>query len=439
MNIQKGGIIMSLLTVEKPDYLRSGDPARLIPVAKKTEVKLTSCTLATFQSVKGFAKELLEEIGIKCGDRAKIECFTEVSFKGDNTNNLRPDGLIVVTTNKNRTWRALVEVKSGKTPLTAGKIEKYLDIARKQRKGNKINALITISNQFCATPFQHPVSIDRRKKGKVELYHWSWTYILTEANRLIYNEKDAPDSKNYFILKELVRYLEYKDTGVRFFDSMNQNWNKMCKSFQEDLTLDHKHITNSVGSWHEFIRYMSLNLSAKINKPVSISLSQEHLDDAKTWLDADVRSLKSDSILLATFDIKGIASSINFEADIISGYITVYVERKIPNFSTGKGKINRIINQLRNVNNPNKIIVSSRWRGKTKPKDVRLDKIFNAGKGGYKFLLLKDTKRVPIGFDIVMERDLGKDFNHRQKFVKRCIKLLDDFYDQIGEDLKKWN
>ena len=432
---------MSLLTVERPSYLRSGDSARLIPVAKKTEVKLTSCTLATFQSVKGFAKKLLEEIKISCGDRAKIECFTEVSFKGNNTNNLRPDGLIVVTTNNNRTWRALIEVKSGKTPLKASKIEEYLDIARKQRKGNRIDALITISNQFCATPFQHPVSISKQKKGRVKLYHWSWTYILTEANRLIYNEKDAPDSNNYFILKELVRYLEHKDTkdtGVRFFNSMNQDWGKMCKSFQENFTLDNQQITNSVEKWHEFIRYMSLNLSAKINKHVSISLSREHLNNAGKWLREDTRLLKSNPNLLATFNVESITNDINFKADIMLGCITAYVRINDPRDCTGKKKINSIINQLKNVKNPNKITIYSRWQGRTEPKDIKLDKVL--GKDGYKSLLLQeDTRRVPIGFDIAMKQRLGKDFNNPQKIVKKCIKLLDDFYDQVGENLERWN
>ncbi|MCB2082024.1 MAG: hypothetical protein KDD76_05250, partial [Rickettsiales bacterium] len=63
-------------------------------------------------SVEEYAKGLLAQFGVRLGKTSKIECFTEIVFKGADKN-IRPDGLITVTTGSN-TWSAIVEAKIGK-------------------------------------------------------------------------------------------------------------------------------------------------------------------------------------------------------------------------------------------------------------------------------------------------------------------------------------
>ena len=81
----------------KPDYLKQGEPARLIPVASDKEVGAVSIVLSIIQSVPPFAEALMSSIGQRVGIRSKIECFTEVVFKKSPFNaEIRPDGLLII-------------------------------------------------------------------------------------------------------------------------------------------------------------------------------------------------------------------------------------------------------------------------------------------------------------------------------------------------------
>lgn len=115
---------------------------------------------------------------VRLGKTSKIECFTEIVFqnKDKNASKIRPDGLIIVTTGKKQ-WLALVESKIGKAELQTDQVEAYLDLA----KEHKIDAFITLSNQFATILTHSPITVKKNKIRNVGLYHWSWTYLIAEA------------------------------------------------------------------------------------------------------------------------------------------------------------------------------------------------------------------------------------------------------------------
>jgi len=148
--------------MKRPDYLASGEFARLIPVATKPELRNTSVTSAILMAVEEFAEALLGPLGAPIGKRAKTQVWVEPVFKSANKENKdRPDALVIVD-NGRREWRALVEAKAKGADLDASQIERYLDIA----KVHGVDAVVTISNQFVATPTQSPCSINRHKLNK---------------------------------------------------------------------------------------------------------------------------------------------------------------------------------------------------------------------------------------------------------------------------------
>ena len=107
--------------------------ARLFPVsgiggADEQERRATSALLAVVQSVREFGRAMTVPMGAPAG---RLSAFIEVPFT-DGEKQLRPDGLIQVAPGQ-RTWTALVEVKTGRNELKAGQIESYLDLARKSR------------------------------------------------------------------------------------------------------------------------------------------------------------------------------------------------------------------------------------------------------------------------------------------------------------------
>ena len=146
---------------------------------------------------------MLGPLGAPAGN---LETFIEVPFMlGDKR--CYPDGLIRVVRGT-RTWTALVEVKTGKSELEPVQLENYLDVAREQG----FDALITVSNEIPPMAGQHPTKLDKRKLRKVDLHHWSWTYLLSTAV-MQKEHRGVSDPEQAWILGELIRYLEHPRSG----------------------------------------------------------------------------------------------------------------------------------------------------------------------------------------------------------------------------------
>jgi len=104
--------------------------ARLIPTsgirgAEEQERRATSALLAVMASVREFGRALVAPLGAPGGH---IETFIEVPFDVDERR-VYPDGLIRVTRGQ-RSWVALVEVKTADNQLQVSQLEDYLDVAR---------------------------------------------------------------------------------------------------------------------------------------------------------------------------------------------------------------------------------------------------------------------------------------------------------------------
>lgn len=114
-----------------PEYLATGDEARLFPVLAETskEKRVASIFLAVMTQIPALAQETMGSVGVRTGKRTKVQAFTEVVFKDKNASNCRPDGLIVVNTGR-AIWSALVEAKISKNDLDPDQVQRYLEVAR---------------------------------------------------------------------------------------------------------------------------------------------------------------------------------------------------------------------------------------------------------------------------------------------------------------------
>ena len=215
-----------------PAILKSGEIARLIPVVadSRKEQRVASVFLATLSAVPDFAEALLGSVGQRVGRLTTINSFTEVVFK-DKPQDLkdRPDGLLIVDRGRS-TWSALIEAKIGNSKLEPGQIERYAQLAR----NNKIDAVITISNEFVARPDHSPVSIPKTLLRKVSLNHWSWKFILTEAI-LLRSRSAATDPDQAFLLREFIRFLSHDSVGVSGFTQMPPEWKEVTTQLQTRL------------------------------------------------------------------------------------------------------------------------------------------------------------------------------------------------------------
>ena len=196
--------------------------ARLIPISSASgieaqERRAASALLAVIGAVPDFGRSLFKPLGAPAG---RFESFIEVPFKV-NGRSLRPDGIVAVTRG-NKTWGALVEIKVGAAQLEPDQIDAYLDLAREL----DFNAVLSISNQYVTSSTAYPIDVDRRKLRRVQLHHWSWISVLTQA--VVQSEhRGVNDPDQAYILNELIRYLSDPRSGAVALESMGPSWAKV--------------------------------------------------------------------------------------------------------------------------------------------------------------------------------------------------------------------
>ncbi len=378
-----------------PAFLSRGERARLFPVLADTskEGRSASIFLACLANISEFGRSMLDTVGQRAGPRTRIDTYTEICFPGQDEKRLRPDGLIMLTTGS-RQWRALVEAKIGISELEPIQVEGYLDLARE----HEIDALITISNQFAAIPAVHPLQLSSAARRKVELFHWSWMHVLTEASLLLAND-EIQDADQRFVLNEMVRFLTHPSTGVKGFDQMPGSWTNLVNAVQ-----------------------------------AGAAPSPADLRDLDARAKADAAKLCEDRCLTATLVIPDAAAPIDVYADIRARSLLISMRLRAPEERKGsKARINWLLRQLNPPATEN-WHVRLHWPGRSaytqKPLGL-LKELSDEAADERPYLVV-------YAFEIVLVRDIGARFAQRRNFIAELEAAVPQFYDHIGQHLKAW-
>ena len=418
---------------ELPDNVISGELARLIPVFKDSdkERKATSVLLAGLMSVSEYARRMLSTIGAPSTKTTKVRCFSEVVFKtGLEKENLRPDGLIVATLG-NRTWKALVESKVGNTDLEATQIENYLDLAR--RYG--IDAVITISNQFATLPTHHPVKISGQKTRTVNLYHWSWMGLVSEAMMLVDN-KGVSDPEQAYILTEIIRYLNSDNTGVLADVRVGKSWKALCENIRDNgaITLPNAILAEVVEDWYQIGRYVALVLSTATGVNVTVSMSAAHRSNPQSRAAEDMKILQSDHCLYLELDVPGAASPIYISADMGRRVMDVTMWLKPPqDKKRSPACVTWLVRQLAACKDESLLL-----RALFRKASLNTCKPLAQVRVEPKVILPDDLAIIPTGFEISRVSDNVTRFMGQKTFVEDISKLVVGFYGEVGEQLVAW-
>lgn len=416
-----------------PRGLERGELARLFPALADTskEGRTTSVFLACLANVHEFGKALLASIGQRIGTRAKIEPFTEIGFgKTKEDNALRPDGLIVVTVGS-RTWRALVEAKVGNNDLHAEQIDSYIDLAQ----ANGIDAVITLSNQFAALPEHHPAKLRPRRSSKVRLFHWSWMYVLTEADLLLSND-NVTDPVQHYLLSELSRFLLHPSAGVKGFEAMPRAWGDLAQQVSAGgaITTSSPEARDVVGAWHQEIRDLTLILSRLVGVPVRLKLSRSHSADNTVRFNDDAATLAATKTLSASLVVPDAAAPLDVCVDFGHRTLAASVRLRAPDDrKSTKARVNWLLRQLQNT-----------------PEDDIYVRLFWPGRGPHTQHELSELKRDASvagsdraglqvsSFELCMVRHLGGVFTRSKKFIEEFERAIPEFYEGAVQGLKAW-
>lgn len=404
--------------------------ARLIPTsgingAEEQERRATSALLAVIGSVREFGHATTRALGAPKG---RIETFIEVPFE-HGEKNIYPDGLIRVSRGK-RVWTALVEVKTSKNNLEAAQLESYLDIAKEQR----FDAVLTISNQIPPAPGVHPTKVDKRKLRTVDLHHWSWTRVLSEAVQ----EKEhrgVSDPDQAWILGELIRYLEHPRSGAMEFDDMGKHWVAVRDAVVAGTLRPNDKGTADVATrFDALLRFISLQLGRRLGTEVTVALPRKEAADTSLRNQSLVDELVGKSVLHGTVRIPNTVGPLRITADLRAKQIVCDVTVNAPENGRAKTRVNWLVRQLRNA-----------------PEDVRIEAsvAHQRGRGAAELLskvrqnpdvLVIDPKKELKSFTVARTHPMGvKRGNGRGSFIESVVDGVDIFYSEIMQNLKAWS
>lgn len=426
--IKKINKLVGLKKEEFDDYVDSGkitlSESRLIPVLKTgDEMALTSIIMSSFRLVKEFKDQLFKEAKIKRGGKAYY--YTEVCFK-DVDKDSRIDGLILVVVSGIIKDAAFVEVKNGKSLLSHDQIMKYYRLAQSLQNVPKI---ITISNEYVADSSNSPIQIKNQSK-KIELYHFSWTYLKTIAQLLLFdNDENIRDEDQVEIMQEVLHYLDDEKSGVNGFHRMSSGWKEIVDKIKNQQSLSDKEVIyDAISSWYEEEADMALMLSRKLG-----TLVKSNKEKAITRIEKDQKRLKNNHTLTSKMSVKGAVSDIKIIADfdrrtiMMSVYVNAPLDRGvIARISWLKNQLNHL--QESNLSEYLFIEADIKYTNNSiKYSHKNIDSF-------YEHEGIKD--RDIIGFNVDLIKSAK--FSQVSGFVNDIEDMLLDYYKNIVQNLKSW-
>jgi hypothetical protein len=220
------------------------------------------------------------------------------------------------------------------------------------------------------------------------------------------------------------------------FDRMNAGWKDVCTTIHSAMPVGKAstEVIESVSSWHQFVRSLSLEMSVAVGRSVTVPLRREYVRDPAKRLADDCQALATGHSLEAEFEIPNAASRIKFVADFKRRTVSCSMRLHAPEDRVkAKSRINWLISQLKNFPDDN-LLVKVIWPFRTpdtfgtlgdlkkNPDAARTDK----------------TDQPPSAFEVIMTRDLMARFKGASTFVQDTQGFILEFYEKVGQHLREW-
>lgn len=238
---------------------------QLIPSYKKPERRLLSVVMAAIDILPEFRGELLSIINYGSGKTCKYQSHMEPQYEYPEPLGVRPDGLIVCKRGA-KEWSAFIEAKAEDKEIGTEQIQAYANLASKL----DVDAIISISNTFAASPEELPYHLPESKKKKREIYHLAWPQIRSLISNMLEEQKFDSDA-NTKLAKEILYFMSDSQNGVRTFDQMSQHWPKFIEAVSIGVNIKNQiGFVDIVSDWQQERRDLLDKLTNSVNMPVRI-------------------------------------------------------------------------------------------------------------------------------------------------------------------------
>ncbi|NIZ90897.1 TerD family protein [Kineococcus rubinsiae] len=420
------------LPVPPPLRLRLKDswqPARLFSISgvgsgEEQEKRATSALLATMTGVRPFARSLTTHFGAPAG---LVETYLEVPFHlGEST--VIPDGVMRVQ-RANRDWTGLLEVKTGDGQLQRQQVENYLDVARDQG----FDAVITLSNEISPGDGEHPVEVDRRKlRGKVALFHLSWSEVLHEA-RMTLTHRGVADAHQAWLLNELIRYLEHPRSGTTGFEDMGPAWVTVREAVAAGtLRAADRKAPAVAQSWIRLVRQLRLTLTAELGVSVTHVLPRRIASDPVARLQATTAQLAGTGQLEATLRVPGAVGPVTVVADVRTSQVRTSVRVPAPQEGGAQRRVTWLLRQLKEA--PADLLIEASFTGRPETTCEQLRVVRENP-----LVLVSDKGADIAAFTLIHGAALGtKRSGVKNAFVPSVTGAVQTFYRAVVQPLRPW-
>ncbi|MEJ2325030.1 MAG: hypothetical protein P8Y77_09655, partial [Nitrospirota bacterium] len=319
--------------------------------------------------------------------------------------------------------------------LTKEQLERYQAISKEYA----IPKIITVSNQFVSEPTQCPIVIKPVKD--VGLIHFSWSYLLTIAHVLLFkNDMNIEDEDQVEIMREVVRYLEDKKSGVFGFHQMKNGWSDVIEKINTGSILksDDRDVCDAVVSWQQEEKDMALILSRSLGVLVE-SGERKYKGNISARLSDDKNSVIDKKMLSSILRVKDAVSDIRITGLLEKRTVEMFVSLQAPHDKTTRGQLGWIRRQLENCKKRNEegfkklqanLYIDIRIKNSRIPVRMSIQSFDDI----YEEVRDKEL----LEFKVLYIKDFGRKFASPKKFVEVMEQMLLDFYSIIIQHLSKW-
>jgi len=427
--------LSKLVGIKKEDFdlfIKSGQiqvqPIRLIPTLKTgDEMALVSIFLSAIKLVKEYRDDILKELKISRG--GVLHFYTEASFP--EIDKSRIDGLIIVVIKGIIKEATFFEMKNKNNGIDINQVERYFDLAGKLG----VEKLVTISNEFVSDSSISPISIKIPKK--ISLYHFSWTYLMTLGQLLLFkNEHNIKDADQVEIMREVLYYFENPVSGVSGYSQMKAGWKELAENVRakKPMKITDKFFEDAVLSWHEEEKDMALLLSRKLGVLVKSS------SKGKNSLKEDISKLAKENVIIGSLSVKNSVSDIKTIVDFERRTVSMSV-KLIPPLDKGTvARISWVTKQLQNCKKNSEAIFNKIENNIWIETDFKFTKAYAKVKISELNNLVELSKGKEIqAFHFVLINGFGIRFESTKKFVELTEQMILDYYEGIVQHLSNWN
>jgi hypothetical protein len=327
----------------------------------------------------------------------------------------------------------MFEMKSGKSPVERAQIEAYLKVSKEL----KIPRLISISNQYVPIPTSYPIEVTKEKS--VDLYHFSWSYIITLARILLFdNDLNISDPDQVNIMREVVSYLEHPEVGTRHFTQMGKYWKEAIEKIRiKSILKSDTCFDSAISDWIQEEQDITMRLSTRMG--VLVSSQKKQFNSLQTRIEAEKKSLIEKHYLESEYSIPNAVSKMRLIADFDKRSIQLIVRINVPyDKKSSFSRLNWVFSQIEKCKKKSdefKYIepyINLQVNIKGRKENIMMKLVDSENL----LPLVKDSEVISV--DVEFRKDLAASFNASEKFIVILEKMVTDFYLVIVQNLKNW-